>query len=153
MADPSRTASVGDGLDGLKRVGLPASAHQRPVGLAPTAVLGLRPRDFLDLHRFPLRLLEDLHALAMSSRIDQMKMRLVALGVQDDGGAHVPESTEPTNATLVLVNDSVVPIQALQSRHPLLHTGPPEQPVEARLSLLLRGLDEPADILGQVLSS
>ena len=29
MADPSRTASVGDGLDGLKRVGLPASAHQR----------------------------------------------------------------------------------------------------------------------------
>ena len=30
MADPSRTASVGDGLDGLKRVGLPASAHQRP---------------------------------------------------------------------------------------------------------------------------
>ena len=26
----SRTASVGDGLDGLKRVGLPASAHQRP---------------------------------------------------------------------------------------------------------------------------
>ena len=32
MADPSRTASVGDGLDGLKRVGLPASAHQR---LAP----------------------------------------------------------------------------------------------------------------------
>ena len=31
MADPSRTASVGDGLDGLKRVGLPASAHQRLV--------------------------------------------------------------------------------------------------------------------------
>ena len=31
MADPSRTASVGDGLDGLKRVGLPASAHQRHV--------------------------------------------------------------------------------------------------------------------------
>ena len=31
MADPSRTASVGDGLDGLKRVGLPASAHQRPM--------------------------------------------------------------------------------------------------------------------------
>ena len=30
MADPSRTASVGDGLDGVKRVGLPASAHQRP---------------------------------------------------------------------------------------------------------------------------
>ena len=30
MADPSRTASGGDGLDGLKRVGLPASAHQRP---------------------------------------------------------------------------------------------------------------------------
>ena len=30
MADPSRTASVGDGLDGLKRGGLPASAHQRP---------------------------------------------------------------------------------------------------------------------------
>ena len=30
MADPSRTASVGDGLDGLKRVGLPASAHHRP---------------------------------------------------------------------------------------------------------------------------
>ena len=30
MADPSRTASVGDGLDGLKRVGLPASAYQRP---------------------------------------------------------------------------------------------------------------------------
>ena len=29
MADPSRTASVGDGLDGLKRGGLPASAHQR----------------------------------------------------------------------------------------------------------------------------
>ena len=29
MTDPSRTASVGDGLDGLKRVGLPASAHQR----------------------------------------------------------------------------------------------------------------------------
>ena len=29
MADPSRTASGGDGLDGLKRVGLPASAHQR----------------------------------------------------------------------------------------------------------------------------
>ena len=29
MADPSRTPSVGDGLDGLKRVGLPASAHQR----------------------------------------------------------------------------------------------------------------------------
>ena len=29
MADPSRTASVGDRLDGLKRVGLPASAHQR----------------------------------------------------------------------------------------------------------------------------
>ena len=29
MADPSRTASVGDGLDGLKRAGLPASAHQR----------------------------------------------------------------------------------------------------------------------------
>ena len=29
MADPSRTASVGDGLDGVKRVGLPASAHQR----------------------------------------------------------------------------------------------------------------------------
>ena len=29
MADPSRAASVGDGLDGLKRVGLPASAHQR----------------------------------------------------------------------------------------------------------------------------
>ena len=34
MADPSRTASGGDGLDGLKRVGLPASAHQRPA-LAP----------------------------------------------------------------------------------------------------------------------
>ena len=32
MADPSRTASGGDGLDGLKRVGLPASAHQRPSG-------------------------------------------------------------------------------------------------------------------------
>ena len=31
MADPSRTASVGDGRDGLKCVGLPASAHQRPV--------------------------------------------------------------------------------------------------------------------------
>ena len=31
MADPSRTASVGDGLDGLKRVGLPASAQQRRV--------------------------------------------------------------------------------------------------------------------------
>ena len=37
MADPSRTASVGDGLDGLKRVGLPASAHQR---------LGLTPREY-----------------------------------------------------------------------------------------------------------
>ena len=38
MADPSRTASVGDGLDGLKRVGLPASAHQRPgPGEGPTA--------------------------------------------------------------------------------------------------------------------
>ena len=35
MADPSRTASVGDGLDGLKRVGLPASAHQRPCGTPP----------------------------------------------------------------------------------------------------------------------
>ena len=44
MADPSRTPSVGDGLDGLKRVGLPASAHQRlaqrpgvvgPEGLTP----------------------------------------------------------------------------------------------------------------------
>ena len=35
MADPSRTASVGDGLDGVKRVGLPASAHQRP---APPAL-------------------------------------------------------------------------------------------------------------------
>ena len=31
MADPSRTASGGDGRDGVKRVGLPASAHQRPV--------------------------------------------------------------------------------------------------------------------------
>ena len=31
MADPSRTASGGDGLDGLKRVGLPASAHQHRV--------------------------------------------------------------------------------------------------------------------------
>ena len=29
MADPSRTASGGDGRDGVKRVGLPASAHQR----------------------------------------------------------------------------------------------------------------------------
>ena len=37
MADPSRTASVGDGLDGLKRVGLPASAHQRP-GMASKLV-------------------------------------------------------------------------------------------------------------------
>ena len=35
MADPSRTASGGDGLDGLKRGGLPASAHQRP-GLQPS---------------------------------------------------------------------------------------------------------------------
>ena len=34
MVDPSRTASVGDGLDGLKRVGLPASAHQRPEAAA-----------------------------------------------------------------------------------------------------------------------
>ena len=38
MAAPSRTASVGDGLDGLKRVGLPASAHQRPDPL-PRALL------------------------------------------------------------------------------------------------------------------
>ena len=37
MADPSRTASVGDGLDGLKRVGLPASAHQRQVAAARVA--------------------------------------------------------------------------------------------------------------------
>ena len=39
MADPSRPASVGDGLDGLKRVGLPASAHQRrgtPLSLEET---------------------------------------------------------------------------------------------------------------------
>ena len=48
MADPSRTASVGDGLDGLKRVGLPASAHQRRVPVArgawpwrPGAALGV----------------------------------------------------------------------------------------------------------------
>ena len=41
MADPSRTASVGDGLDGLKRVGLPASAHQRRVPrVALSATLG-----------------------------------------------------------------------------------------------------------------
>ena len=45
MADPSRTASVGDGLDGLKRVGLPASAHQRP---AQATRLGRRVRR--DLH-------------------------------------------------------------------------------------------------------
>ena len=38
MADPSRTASVGDGLDGLKRVGLPASAHQRhEIGYLPVS--------------------------------------------------------------------------------------------------------------------
>ena len=40
MVDPSRTASGGDGLDGLKRVGLPASAHQRPDPL-PRALLAL----------------------------------------------------------------------------------------------------------------
>ena len=51
MADPSRTASGDDGLDGLKRVGLPASAHQRrsdrtridrQIAAVETALAGLR---------------------------------------------------------------------------------------------------------------
>ena len=44
MADPSRTASVGDGLDGLKRVGLPASAHQRHSGELPRLIRTEKPR-------------------------------------------------------------------------------------------------------------
>ena len=47
MADPSRTASVGDGLDGLKRVGLPASAHQRrdvTLWLSSEAITAWTPR-------------------------------------------------------------------------------------------------------------
>ena len=49
MADPSRTASVGDGLDGLKRAGLPASAHQRPGEAWRTLLQTLRTRIFLSL--------------------------------------------------------------------------------------------------------
>ena len=47
MADPSRTASVGDGRAGLKRVGLPASAHQRPA--QRPGGFGLSFRDVEDL--------------------------------------------------------------------------------------------------------
>ena len=48
MADPSRTASVGDGRDGLKRVGLPASAHQRHLE-APDHTTLSRRSQHLDL--------------------------------------------------------------------------------------------------------
>ena len=54
MADPSRTASVGDGLDGLKRVGLPASAHQRPY-LSRRTLSHARSTDTLEAHLELLR--------------------------------------------------------------------------------------------------
>ena len=52
MADPSRTTSVGDGLDGLKRVGLPASAHQRPISRGLASGTSLRQISY-QLRRAP----------------------------------------------------------------------------------------------------
>ena len=66
MADPSRTASVGDGLDGLKRVGLPASAHQRRVEAVRTAATGLR--DEVDDRIHPLKG----HQLTMVARMARL---------------------------------------------------------------------------------
>ena len=73
MADPSRTASVGDGLDGLKRVGLPASAHQRPE-IAPRRQT--RPSDTVGIELRALRLDEGVEARvvenAIQPRIERM---------------------------------------------------------------------------------
>ena len=66
MADPSRTASVGDGLDGLKRVGLPASAHQRP---NPPLAHGVAWRTACQAAGVPTRFLHDCRRTAARNLI------------------------------------------------------------------------------------
>ena len=53
MADPSRTASGGDGHDGLKRVGLPASAHQRGDQLSMPAEEGIGRDQGVQVTEYP----------------------------------------------------------------------------------------------------
>ena len=96
MADPSRTASVGDGLDGLKRVGLPASAHQR---------LSHAKRTLSELRQ----LRRDVECGSSSSVIIRQKPRvscrsedkpLFNLAVRNDLGEHVRRKGIPMDSTL-----------------------------------------------------
>ena len=85
MADPSRTASVGDGLDGLKRVGLPASAHQRPAQLPRLAIL-IREQPDRTLVELPQALPTSASLLAIWRAVTKLGFRLKKNGARGSAG-------------------------------------------------------------------
>ncbi len=104
----------------VHRFAVEHACHAR--GPLPSSLLYDCAGSFLGCHGLLLGLLEHLNTFPIASGINQMKVRSITFRVEHDSGTDVREASGFTDASTVLLNDDIVPVEPLRSLDALFDT-------------------------------